>query len=43
VVVTVRHIDAVSAVRYTVPRWSPAWAIPEVLASESQLHDPAIE
>ena len=42
-VVTVRHLDAVSAVRYTVPRWSPAWAIPEVPVSESQLHDQAIE
>jgi Uma2 family endonuclease len=42
VVVTLRQ-ESASAVRYTVPRWSPAWAIPEVPVSESQLHDQAIE
>lgn len=42
-VVTIRQPDSVSAVRYTVPRWSPAWAIPEVPVPESQLHDQAIE
>ena len=42
-VVTVRQPESVRAVRYTVPRWSPAWAIPEVPVPESQLHDQAIE
>jgi Uma2 family endonuclease len=31
------------SVGYAVPRWSPAWAIPEVPVPESQLHDHAIE
>lgn len=31
------------AVRYRVPRWSPAWAIPEVPVPESDTHDIAIE
>jgi hypothetical protein len=42
-VVTVQKSDSDRAVRYTVPRWSPAWAVPEVPVSESQLHDQAIE
>jgi Uma2 family endonuclease len=31
------------AVRYRVPRWSPAWAVPEVPVPESDTHDLAIE
>ena len=42
-VVTVRQPESMRAVRYTVPSWSPAWAIPEVPVPESQLHDQAIE
>jgi hypothetical protein len=34
---------ALAAIRYLVPRWSPAWAIPEVPVPESQVHDQAIE
>ena len=42
-VVTVRKAESERAVRYTVPHWSPAWAVPEVPVPESQLHDQAIE
>lgn len=31
------------AVRYPVPRWSAAWAVPEVPVPESDTHDAAIE
>lgn len=31
------------AVVYTVPRWSPTWAVPEVPVPESDTHDAAIE
>lgn len=31
------------AVSYRVPRWSPAWAVPEVPVPESDTHDAAIE
>jgi Uma2 family endonuclease len=30
-------------VRYPVPRWTPAWAVPEVPVPESDTHDAAIE
>ncbi len=31
------------SVGYAVPRWSPAWAVPEVRVPESEVHDQAIE
>ena len=31
------------AVIYAVPRWDPAWAVPEVPVPESDMHDAAIE
>ena len=34
---------AESALIYRVPRWDPAWAVPEVPVPESDTHDAAIE
>ena len=34
--------EAFASVRYGVPRWNPAWAVPEVPVPESDLHDDAI-
>lgn len=36
------EMDFVS-VRYGVPRWNPAWAVPEVPVPDNPLHDQAIE
>jgi hypothetical protein len=35
--------DSLVALRYAVPRWSPAWAVPEVPVPESEVHDQSIE
>ena len=35
--------DNLIALRYAVPRWTAAWAVPEVPVPESEVHDQAIE